>query len=338
MEPTDCTAKQRTLHFICINYHCSELVAELLDSLDAQADPDIRIILVDNSPNDPDLPPLVAGRADVEVMDVGINLGFGGGCNLALEHLQSREPDAIAWLINPDARLLPGAIATLRRCLEAPQKPALLGTRIQNSDGEIWFDRGRFDPRWGKVNQEPQTIKPINPDTEDDLIEPCDWLSGCSLVLDLAALPVPPRFDERIFLYYEDAELCLRLHQYGVTTYVTHAVLVSHHVSATMSGQLIKKYRHATFGKLYLLHRHASKKAVATNLLRFTARASLQWIRDPQQALGRALGAAQYLAWGARGLLRWEPSQGCPEAVGGSGQRRACPLFRRHTKGACGPR
>jgi N-acetylglucosaminyl-diphospho-decaprenol L-rhamnosyltransferase len=320
MEQAGGTTNQRTITFICINYHCSQLVADLLDSVEHQDDPWIRVILVDNSPNDPDLPPVVAGRAHVKVLDAGTNLGFGGGCNLALEHLQSREPDAIAWLINPDARLLPGAIATLRRCLEAPQKPALLGTRIQTSDGEIWFDRGRFDPRWGKVNQEPQTTQPINPDTEDDLIEPCDWLSGCSLVLDLAALPVPPRFDEQIFLYYEDAELCLRLRQYGVSAYVTHAVLVSHHVSATMSRQMIKKYRHATFGKLYLLQRHASKGAVATNLLRFTARASLQWIRDPQQALGRVLGAAKFLAWMARQIVRIKPpaGQSAPTADRGS--------------------
>jgi N-acetylglucosaminyl-diphospho-decaprenol L-rhamnosyltransferase len=297
MEPTDSTAKQRTLTFICINYHCSELVAELLDSLDAQADPNIRIILVDNSPNDPALPQRVTGRSHVEVLNAGRNLGFGGGCNLALEHLQSRDPAALVWLINPDARLLPGAIATLRHCLQAQQQPALLGTRIQNSNGQLWFDRGRFDPRWGKVTQEVQATQPISQETESDLIEPCDWLSGCSLVLDLAALPVPPRFDERIFLYYEDAELCLRLRQCGVTAYVTTAVLVSHRVSATMSRRLIRKYRHATFGKLYLLHRHASATAVVVNLLRFYARASLQWLRDPQQALGRAAGASQYLAW-----------------------------------------
>jgi N-acetylglucosaminyl-diphospho-decaprenol L-rhamnosyltransferase len=317
MEPTDSTTKQRTITFICINYHCSALVAGLLDSLDSQADPEIRLILVDNSPNDPGLLQRVAGRAHVEVLDPGSNLGFGGGCNLALEHLQSRDPAALAWLINPDARLLPGAIATLRRCLESPQQPALVGTRIQNSDGEIWFDRGRFDPRWGKVNQEPQSRQPINPDTEEDLIEPCDWLSGCSLVLDMAAMPVRPRFDERIFLYYEDAELCLRLRQYGVIAYVTTMVLVSHSVSATMSSHQIRKYRHATFGKLYLLHRHASAMAVIVNLLRFYVRALLQWIQDPQQALGRAAGATQYLAWMTRGLVRIRPPDGwCRSCVG----------------------
>lgn len=296
--------KSRTIHFICVNYHCSELIAELLDSLDSQHDRDIRTIIVDNSPNDPGLAQLLAGRPDVDVLDAGRNRGFGGGCNLALEHLQTHDPAAIAWLINPDARLLPGAIATLRQCLQAQERPSLLGTRIQNSNGDIWFDRGRFDPQWGQLNQEAQTIQPINQLSDDTAIEACDWLSGCSLVLDLAALPVEPRFDERIFLYYEDAELCLRLRQCGAIAYVTTAVLVSHRVSATMSGHRVRKYRHATFGKLYLLHRHASAMAVLANLLRFYGRASLQWISDPQQAFGRAAGATLYLTWLARELIK----------------------------------
>lgn len=311
----------RTICFICVNFRCSDLINTLLASIAAQQDAQVHCLVVDNSPGDPALIPL-SQRSDVTVLDAGRNRGFGGGCNLALNNLLERDPGAIAWLINPDAELLPGAIGEIRRCLAEPERPVLLGTRIADNSGNLWFDHGRFDRGWGRVNHEPLEPHHAQDIDPQSLLQPCDWLSGCSLILDLAALPIKPLFDEHIFLYYEDVDLCLRLKKAGITPYVTRDILVTHKVSATMQGRSIFKYRHATFGKLYLLANHATTWALALNLLRFVLRAMPQMVQDPCQARGRIQGALMFLKWRISKLSAWlrpvRSAQSAPAADRGS--------------------
>lgn len=295
----------RRLTILTINYHCSALVLELVRSLEACADPCLALLIVDNSPNDPGLEPL-REHPGLTLLQAERNLGFGAGCNLGLEHLQRHDPGSLVWLLNPDARLLPGAIAGVRACLQASDAPAVLGTRIRDLQGRIWFDHGRFDPWLGRLLHRPSAgtaaAAPGSGSGADDLCEASDWLSGCSLILDPSALSVAPRFDPQFFLDYEDAELCLRLRRHGHPARVTRAVLVEHAVSAVTARTPAAKYRHATFSKLYLLHRHATPLALGLNLLYYGLRPLTQLPRDRPQALGRWAGLADYLRWCGRRL------------------------------------
>jgi N-acetylglucosaminyl-diphospho-decaprenol L-rhamnosyltransferase len=305
----------RHIYILTVNYHCSSLVLELVEAIHSGGDADVEVLVVDNSPKDTGLDALLS-RPGISLLRAEANLGFGAGCNLGLAHVQAQDPAAIVWLLNPDARLLPGAIATVRRALEQTPRPAVLGTRIRDLDGRIWFDRGRFDPWLGRLQHRPTPDQPNFPSAHaplpavvtaqgapgeaQPLSEPSDWLSGCSMIFDLKRLHTPPRFDPQFFLDYEDAELCLRLARQGHPARVTRAVLVEHAVSAITARVPRAKYRHATFSKLYLLHRHATVFAVGLNSLYFCLRPLLLLPKDRAQALGRWAGLADYLRWLAR--------------------------------------
>ena len=317
MTATSKLAATRRLCILTVNYHCSALVLELVAAIEACGDAAVHVLVVDNSPQDAGLDGL-AERPGVSLLRAEANLGFGAGCNLGLAQVQAQDPGAIVWLLNPDARLLPGAIATVRQALAEAPRPAVLGTRICDLKGRIWFDRGRFDPWLGRLQHRPAarrskpvppaaagpdtlTLRSVAPDAPR-LSEPSDWLSGCSLILDLEALPSPPRFDPQMFLDYEDAELCLRLARQGHPARVTRAVLVEHAVSAITARVPRAKYRHATFSKLYLLHQHATLLALGLNLLYFSLRPLLLLPKDRAQAQGRWAGLADYMRWQLR---RW---------------------------------
>ena len=307
MEISSFSARRR-LYILTVNYHSSALVLELIEAVQAGGDADVEVLVVDNTPDDAGLDDL-CDRPGVSLLRAEANLGFGAGCNLGLAHVQARDPGAIVWLLNPDARLLPGAIATVRSALEETPRPAVLGTRIRDLDGRIWFDRGRFDPWLGRLQHRPaphqsmaaleHQIWPAQTPPQGDvseaclLSEPSDWLSGCSMVFDLELLQPPPRFDPQMFLDYEDAELSLRLAAQGHPARVTRGVLVEHAVSAITARVPRAKYRHATFSKLYLLHRHATALALALNLLYFALRPLLLLAKDPAQAQGRWAGLGE---------------------------------------------
>ncbi len=89
------------------------------------------IVLVDNASTDG-----VAGRVreeptEVRVVDAGANLGFAGGCNLALRDLDG--VDYVA-LVNNDARVEPGWLAPLVEALEADPLAGAASPKILFAD------------------------------------------------------------------------------------------------------------------------------------------------------------------------------------------------------------
>jgi GT2 family glycosyltransferase len=101
---------------VVLNYNGGDLTVECLQRLRATEWPADRfeIVLVDNASSDG-----VVDRVRAEWPDVGIiasdrNLGFAGGCNLALRDLG--DLDAVA-LVNSDVLVEPGWLAPLARAL-----------------------------------------------------------------------------------------------------------------------------------------------------------------------------------------------------------------------------
>lgn len=289
---------ERSLYFVTVNYHCSDLIDALITATNALSDGPHSFIVINNSPADTDIE-AVSNRHGVILLQAARNLGFGSGCNLGLDHVYQRDPQALVWLINPDAQLLPKAISYVRACFKNDPTISILGTRIREINGDLWFSQGSFNPWLGTLKHRCNDVvlapRPIT-------THPTRWLSGCSMVFNLAAFDPCPRFDPQYFLDYEDADICERYHRLGHRLRVTQAVLVEHQVSAITQRIPSAKYRHATFSKLYLLHRHATPLALGLNLFYFALRPFTFLHKDPDRARGRWAGLLDYLRWVSRRL------------------------------------
>jgi N-acetylglucosaminyl-diphospho-decaprenol L-rhamnosyltransferase len=286
------------IYFITINYHCSDLIQELIAATAALGATNYEFWVVNNSPADAGVAAL-AGLDRTQVIEAGGNLGFGRACNLALEHLYRHHPDALVWLLNPDARLTPNAIDYVCQCLAADPAIAILGTRIRDLEGRLWFSHGTFNPWLGTLKHRDDGVdcapQPV-------ATHPTRWVSGCSMVLNLAAFDHCLRFDPQYFLDYEDADLCERYFRQGQRLRVTQAVLVEHQVSAITSRSPRAKFRHATFSKLYFLDRHGTGLALALNLAYAALRPLTYALGRPAMAQGRWAGLFDYLRWRWRRL------------------------------------
>jgi N-acetylglucosaminyl-diphospho-decaprenol L-rhamnosyltransferase len=311
------TGRQATaslpIHFITVNYHCGDYIRSLIEAVGASAEEpgSLHFVVVNNSPADRSLHHwLEAGspRLAVQLLESGANLGFGSGCNLGLRHVWQADPQAVAWLINPDARLDGRAIAYVRQCLSDDEQIALLGTRIRDLQGEVWFSHGSFNPWTGQLGHRfpGDDCRPLPVRTW-----PTRWISGCSMIFRLGVFRDCPQFDPRYFLDYEDADICERLHRLGYRLRVTQAVLVEHQVSAITQRAPRAKYQHATFSKLYFLHRHATPVALLLNLVYYAVRPLSFCLSDPERARGRWWGLGDYLRWRV-GRLLGRPEQPHP--------------------------
>ena len=182
---------------VVLHYGSAAPTRRCLDRLAASEYPRLSVLIVNNSPAEPWR---LARLPAPTVITPPTNTGYAGGNNLGLRALRDAQRDGYALLLNNDAELAPAAIAALVACAETDPRIAFVGARVAAPDGAA-LDHGRvtFGPY---LVARPAPRAPAAVDAQ--------WVSGCALLVRLAALPTIGLLDEEFFLYGEDVEWCLR--------------------------------------------------------------------------------------------------------------------------------
>jgi len=214
---------------ILVNYFTAADIHHAVRSVLDQGLP-CEIIVVDNSVDEKEGQTLKAGLpGTVQVLTNPTNTGFARACNQAYEQSSG---EAIL-LLNPDAFLLPGALAALCTALGAPGTDLNLGAvgpRVfWDADQQFMLPPSTFPSRadfcWRGLSPHSrllrgwrtrhfrawawrywQSARPV----------PVDALSGGHVLLRRSALEAAGGlFDERFFMYWEDSDLMQRLRHAG---------------------------------------------------------------------------------------------------------------------------
>lgn len=283
------------IYLVTVNFHSSDLIAKLLDSIQAPADLPYRLVIVNNSPAEDSLSNLAGDF--VTVLNSDGNVGFGAACNRALtwvfEHvypvgeLRSNRT-ATVWLLNPDTCLTQGALEKAATLFENYRDCSIVGTVITKPNGAIWFAGGRFVAETGAILAENLFA------AADVDYAPCDWVSACSLLINLSHFQTCPQFDDRYFLYYEDFDFCRRYHQQGHSVGVTRLIQVIHQPSSITNRNLSFKYQHSTYSYLLTLKRYTNTLTFSWRLLRLVGYAFLLAGIKPAIAIGKLRGVLLY--------------------------------------------
>ena len=231
--PAPNSVKQTTCAVVVVHYRNLEDSLGCIASIRRQAIPGTQVVLVDNASIDSSGTELAShfeSSPDVTVIRTQQNLGFGAGSNTGIDHALASFPGLQhLLLLTPDARLRIGALAALRSCMQHHPSAGIVGCRIVNSEGNLWFANGRI-PRW---TMSTLCTRPPGDRTE----HPSGFVSGCCMLLDVAMLRKGIRFDESFFLYGEDADLCFRVLQRGRSIWVTQAATVEHRSGGSQPGR-----------------------------------------------------------------------------------------------------
>ena len=279
------------IYFITVNYYSTELIKQLLISIEF-AKENYKLIIVNNSVDDDSIQQIYQINSKATILTPEVNLGFGAGCNLGIQYVYNHNPQGIIWLINPDTQLNEDAICYVKKCLKQTPSLAILGTKIKDLQGNIWFSQGTFNPWTGSIKDKAkgQIVSDSSVNTQD-----CRWVSGCSLILNLKQFKSCPSFDAHYFLYYEDTDLCERYYQQGYHIAVTQSVLVTHLVSSINGRNPYTQFQHATYSKLYFLQQHGTALALALNLLYMLMLVVLIFPKNRSAALGRWQGLKTFM-------------------------------------------
>ncbi|MCV3216717.1 glycosyltransferase family 2 protein [Plectonema radiosum NIES-515] len=272
------------IYFLTVNYYSTNLVAQLINSL-SWTNTQYKTVIINNSPEDDSIHNLQS--ESVMIIDAGSNLGFGNACNLGITWIYTQDIQAIAWIINPDA-YLPENTLDINRFFKLHPEISILGTIIHTPTGEVWFAGGRFIRTTGSIlNQDMLT----NTDAE---YVACDWVSGCSLIINLANFRECPLFDPAYFLYYEDFEFCRRYANEGYLIAITKQFGVLHQPSSITNRNAFLKTKHSTYSYLFTLEKHTNQLVFILRLIRLICYAILLMFVKPQIGLGKFYGMLNY--------------------------------------------
>ncbi|NJL47615.1 MAG: glycosyltransferase family 2 protein [Leptolyngbyaceae cyanobacterium SM2_5_2] len=275
---------------MAVNYYSKDLISNLIASLAEGVASSYQLLIVNNSPEEASIHDLASNC--ITIIESGENLGFGRACNLGIQYAWQQSPQSLVWLINPDATLDAQADEFVQSCFSTHQSLAILGTQIRNTTGEIWFSAGEFNRWTGYINH-----RIAQPDDESNTnsLSSTAWVSGCSLILNLARFRECPSFDPAYFLYFEDADLCERYTRQGYHLAITSKALVTHQVSAIIGKNVRFMFEHYTFGRLLFLWRYATFPGFSLYFLYLVLKILRLLPQHPDNARGRWQGMTRFL-------------------------------------------
>jgi GT2 family glycosyltransferase len=197
----------------------------------------------------------------VRVIENGANLGFAQANNRALVQAQGR----YILLLNPDAIVQPGAIATVLSYMETHPDVGIVGPRVLLPDGRldkpcrrsfktpaIYFYRtiglSALFPRSPRFNRYYMGHLPEDQTTQVDAV------IGAFLMIRRACMDQIGLLDERFFIYCEDEDWCFRAHKAGwKVVYLPQAVVT--HFKGSSTGQQPLRMVYQWHRSIFLFHR-----------------------------------------------------------------------------------
>ena len=153
---------------------------------------------------------------DIEYIFVGKNLGFGKAHNLVLDKLNSH----YHIILNPDVEFNEFIIPVLVKQLELNDDVAFCSPKVVYPDKELQYICRKHPTFFDLLNRKLNLIKNKVYENEyrgiglNKAFFP-DFIHGCFMFFKTESFKDLNGFDERFFLYMEDADICRKIDNLG---------------------------------------------------------------------------------------------------------------------------
>lgn len=255
---------------VVLNWNQPKLTIECVDSLKKSKldkEIDLKIVVVDNGSTDNSLY-LLRKIKNIEVMEVGRNLGFGGGNNIGIKYALDKNADYIL-IINNDTIVDKNLITELFKPFKKTNnKTGITSPKIYFAKGfefhkdrykkndlgkVIWYAGGKID--WNNVYGENIGVDEVDMKQFEKEKE-IDFTTGACFLIKRQALKDIGLFDDKFFMYMEDADLSIRLKKkhwkilYEPKAILWHKVAQSSGIGSDLNDYFISRNR-LLFGMKY---------------------------------------------------------------------------------------
>ena len=313
----------KKLSIVIVNYNTCRVLLDCLRSIRQFAPKTpYETIVVDNASTDGSVARVQAESPEVMVIANAANRGFSAANNQGLK----RATGDYLLLLNSDTLVTEGALDEMVACLEEHPEVGIASCQLLNADGSPQLTHNvvpnflmlltqtagvrRIFSRPALVRLAnllpdgliPRTIRLyLRPHKDQRLLrpEPYDlprqsYLSGACLMVRRACLENTGLLDENFFLYYEDADLCLRAQAAGWKLRLLPSPQIVHLVGKSAGPSYRETSLEAHRSTLYFFWKHRGflafllgKALVSLMVVRLTLMGLLQ--RNPPLSFRRGV-------------------------------------------------
>lgn len=267
---------------IIVNYNTTQLLINCIETIYKHtSDVIFEIIVVDNSSPDRSIENLTEQFPEVKLILHAENIGFGGANNLGAEMAKGD----FLFFLNPDTLLLNNTVKYFTEFHKSKEKElriGALGSVLLDNEQQI---NGSYSEEYSsffkeitdsvKLNfkQNKRKEKFLNED-----FKKVAWVSGADLFMRKDVFFEVNKFDENIFMYYEEVDLQKRLNKKGLYNYIIKNPRIIHLEGGSFSGKMtINKKKIIDKSRLYFYKKYSKNSFLfVVNRELFKA---LSWIK-----------------------------------------------------------
>jgi len=273
------------LTIVIVSFNTQDLLRRCISAVEHQSrTASCEVIVVDNDSKDGSAEMVEAEFPEIQLICANTNLGFAAANNRALSIARGRYIIAL----NSDAFIGADALSRAIAHMDDHPQAGLGGGRLIGLDASWQFSAGRFPSLLDKLlimsglaarNSKSRFFGRSNRSWADPL-QPAsvDWVPGAFMIVRREVLEKVGYFDERFFLYFEEIDLCRRVHAAGYEVWYWPDIVVTH-----VGGGSAKKSP-------------MTVSQVGTQVILWRMRSELLYYRKHHGALG---------AWGAMQIETW---------------------------------
>jgi GT2 family glycosyltransferase len=216
----------------------------------------LTILVIDNNSAEPlDLRSDPEGKIRIEVIKNKENLGFSGGNNVGIKYALKNNADYVL-ILNNDTFVDPNFLTELLKAAEKDNNIGISVSKIyfasgfeyhkdryaKSEQGKVfWYAGGKMD--WGNVIGSNRGVDEVDKG-QFDKTEETDIATGCCMLVRKEVFERTGNFDEKYFLYYEDADLSVRTKSKGFKIVYVPKSIIWHKNAGSVggSGSVLQDY------------------------------------------------------------------------------------------------
>lgn len=257
---------------VIVNWNSGTLLDDCLKSMPNDGDEwrtVKEIIVVDNGSTDGSAQRAAAGRT-VRVIRNETNLGFAAACNTGASAAQGE----FILFLNPDCRVMRGAIDASRRALMTDAGVGVVGVALLGDDGEVSRSCHRF-PGLREFLFKVSGLSAVSTRFSDgsmrdwahDEDRQVDHVMGAFYMVRAVEFRALGGFDERFFVYLEDLDLSLRYLALGKRCLYLASARTYHKGGGSSEKVKVERLFYATRSRVLYAFKHFSGPAAWGHLL-----------------------------------------------------------------------
>ena len=203
----------KDLTVVIVTYKTPEkIILDCLRSIDSE----IKVLIIENSENFEHKNQILSQFNNVKILCTGKNLGYGAGNNYGI---RSAKTDYIL-ILNPDVICAKDFFSNLSELIIKIEDFSIIGCQYLYDN--IFMPAGFFNKK--KNNQ---FVKDFRINNINSLAK-VEWVTGCSMLLNLKKFNTKNIFDQNFFLYFEEFDLCKSIIKANKNIYTSNKLKIHH--------------------------------------------------------------------------------------------------------------